>query len=25
MWVKPSVPIEEGLKRPGEWTMIELD
>jgi catechol 2,3-dioxygenase-like lactoylglutathione lyase family enzyme len=25
MWVKPGVPSEEGLKRPGEWKMIELD
>jgi catechol 2,3-dioxygenase-like lactoylglutathione lyase family enzyme len=25
MWVKPGVPVAEGLKRPGEWNMIELD
>jgi catechol 2,3-dioxygenase-like lactoylglutathione lyase family enzyme len=25
MWVKPGVPVEEGLKRPSEWQMIEPD
>jgi hypothetical protein len=25
MWAKPGVPSGEGLKRPGEWEMIDLD
>lgn len=25
MWVKPGVQLEEGLMRPREWKMIDLD
>jgi catechol 2,3-dioxygenase-like lactoylglutathione lyase family enzyme len=25
IWVKPDVPLEDGLKTPGDWAMIELD
>jgi catechol 2,3-dioxygenase-like lactoylglutathione lyase family enzyme len=25
MWVKPDISFEEGMKRPSEWKMIDLD
>jgi catechol 2,3-dioxygenase-like lactoylglutathione lyase family enzyme len=25
IWVKPGAPFEEGLTRPGDWNMIDLD